>query len=84
MSILCARCHATILDEPHMPDEFLEEDCDDCKKEDAREATREDDIDQSEFCSCENYTGSERNSLGVKVCERCGKPDDPRDSRPFP
>jgi DNA (cytosine-5)-methyltransferase 1 len=25
----------------------------------------------------------QRNPLGVKVCERCGKPDDPRDETPF-
>lgn len=37
------------------------------------------DTEPSEFCTCDTYTGTERNALGVKVCERCGKPDDPRD-----
>lgn len=38
-----------------------------------------DEKEESEFCTCTNYTGSERNAFGVKVCERCGKPNDPRD-----
>lgn len=41
MSILCKRCDGVILEEPNMPDEFAEGDCDDCVSEDARERLRE-------------------------------------------
>jgi len=28
----------------------------------------------SDLCTCELYTGTERNARGEPVCERCGKP----------
>lgn len=40
MSIICKRCQGVILEEMNMPDEYADDDCDDCKQEDAREATR--------------------------------------------
>ena len=30
----------------------------------------------SEYCTCNTYTGTERNAAGERVCERCGKVDD--------
>ena len=32
------------------------------------------DLPDPSKCTCDTYTGSERNAQGVKVCERCGKP----------